>query len=215
MMILFVFFVFLMNGSFVQSQDLGTFGETFSIIEKDLLEHIQETLQHRERSGELKDHQQRVQERIQKDITHPHALTSITPARKAREWTFDPTITVTHDIVDHQGQRFAQKGDRLNPLDHVRFSKPFLFIDGDNEQHVQWALKQIHNPHLNGHDFSKIILVKGSPLTLQTRLKRDIFFDQQGTLTQKFQIQHVPAVVFQKEGDKVLTVKEEVVGDVS
>ncbi|GHT93168.1 hypothetical protein FACS1894122_07980 [Alphaproteobacteria bacterium] len=53
-----------------------------------------------------------------------------------------------------------------------------------------------------------MILVKGSPLELQKRLHRDIYFDQQGILTSKFGIKHVPAIVFQKADEKFLTILE-------
>jgi hypothetical protein len=43
----------------------------------------------------------------------------------------------------------------------------------------------------------KVILTGGSYLDLMRRWKRPVFFDQQGTLTEKLGIRHVPALVTQ------------------
>ena len=43
----------------------------------------------------------------------------------------------------------------------------------------------------------KVILTGGSYLDLMRRWKRPVFFDQQGTLTDKLGIRHVPALVTQ------------------
>jgi conjugal transfer pilus assembly protein TraW len=42
-----------------------------------------------------------------------------------------------------------------------------------------------------------VILTGGSYLDLMRRWKRPVFFDQQGTLTDKLGIRHVPALVTQ------------------
>ena len=63
-----------------------------------------------------------------------------------------------------------------------------LFIDGDDELQVKFALK----------GQAKIILVKGSPLKLQRKEKIWIYFDQGGILTSKLGITQVPALVVQE-----------------
>jgi conjugal transfer pilus assembly protein TraW len=83
-------------------------------------------------------------------------------------------------------------------------TKVLLFIDGDEKAHVRWTLDKIKNDPA-----AKVILVKGSPLKLQERLDRPIYFDQYGTLATKLGIKQVPAIAFQDKEKKVLTVKEE------
>ena len=116
---------------------------------------------------------------------------------------------MTQDLADHNGKVFARAGEQFNPLDRVKMS-PMLFIDGDNEKQINWALKKISEKKIFRHDFAKIVLVKGSPFDLQEKLKRSIYFDQQGLLTKKLGIEHVPAIVFQRPWEKVLMVREEV-----
>jgi conjugal transfer pilus assembly protein TraW len=218
----FLFHLFLLCPA--SSWDLGVFGETFVIAEKDLLEHIFSRLKVLQETGKLEMEQKKVTERIKEMISHPQPISGITPTQVRREYQFDPTITVTRDLTDHRGQVFAKKGEQFNPLDRISFSKPLLFIDGDDEKQVQWAVSKTKDTSIQGHEFSKVILVKGAPLELGKRLNREIYFDQHGVLTTKLGIEHVPAIVFhcrdlrlqasvapRKPGAKALTVVEEVV----
>jgi conjugal transfer pilus assembly protein TraW len=45
---------------------------------------------------------------------------------------------------------------------------------------------------------AKLILTRGAPLALMGAQQRRFYFDQNGTLTVKFGIRHVPAVVEQQ-----------------
>ncbi|MCR5224748.1 MAG: type-F conjugative transfer system protein TraW [Alphaproteobacteria bacterium] len=190
--------------SAVSAKDLGTFGETFEIEERDLLEHITSKLHALQNSGQLAQEKTKIEARIKEHILHPSAVERVTHTQKKREFQFDPTITVTRDLSDHNGKIFARKGDQFNPLKQLQWSKTLLFIDGEDEKQVQWAITKLQKNNL-----CKIILVKGAPLDIQKRLRRDIYFDQHGFLTHKLGIQHVPAIVFQKRGEHVLTIIEE------
>ena len=195
---------------FVEAKDLGVFGETFKIIEKDLLEHIKIRLVQMQQDGSLEIESNKIKEKILVNVRTPQAVENIKHTETERTFEYDPTVELTRDLTDHKGNVFAKKGDRFNPLDMVSLSKPLLFIDGNENTHIKWA-----NAKINKNNLCRIILVKGSPLDLRSsfapgkELGRDIFFDQHGTLTTKLGIKNVPAIVFQKEGEKVLTVREE------
>ncbi|MBO4405844.1 MAG: type-F conjugative transfer system protein TraW [Alphaproteobacteria bacterium] len=191
------------------AQDLGVFGETFEVAEEDFLHHMMSKLQKMNQTGELKIAQNKVQEKIKENITHPPAVQGITETEKEKEYKFDPTITATRDLSDHNGKIFARAGEQFNPLDQVKMS-PMLFINGNSGKQVSWALKKVEDRKIFRHDFAKIVLVKGSPFDLQEKLNRQIFFDQHGFLTKKLGIEHVPAIVFQNPWEKVLTIREEV-----
>lgn len=191
------------------AQDLGVFGETFEIAEEDFLQHMMSKLQKMNQTGELKIAQKKVQEKVKESISHPQTVQGITETEKEREFKFDPTITVTQDLADHNGKIFVRAGEQFNPLDQVKMT-PMLFIDGENEKQISWALKKISEKKIFRHDFAKIVLVKGSPFDLQEKLDRPIYFDQQGLLTKKLGVEHVPAIVFQNPWEKVLTIREEV-----
>jgi conjugal transfer pilus assembly protein TraW len=182
------------------------FGETFEIAEADLLEQMLSKLMELERSGRLDAEKEKIERRVKKMILHPQAIAGISHTQTMRKYKFDPTITVTRDLSDHNGNVFARKGDKFNPLDRISMTKPLLFIDGDDEKHEKWAISKI-----NEHPWAKVVLVNGSPMDLQKRLNRDVYFDQHGVLTTKLGIKHVPAIVFQDLGKKTLTIIEEVV----
>ncbi len=185
-------------------KDKGVYGELFEIEEKDLLEHVTSRLKDLEGNGELKGIQDGIQKRIMKNIEEPRDIDGIIKTKEARVFEFDPTIEVTEDLKDRKGRIFAKKGDKYNALNYITYSKTLLFIDGNDEEQIEWAKLKLLK-----HKNVKIILVKGKPLKLQERLKRPIYFDQYGIITKRMGIKQAPARVWQEEGKKVLTVSEE------
>lgn len=198
---IFLFFFF----SSLSAKDLGVFGETFEITETDLLEHIMSKLIKLQQNGILEQEKARIESRIKERVLHPKAVIGITNTKVRREFKFDPTITLTRDLSDHKGRTFAKKGQKFNPLEQMLWSKTMLFIDGEKQAQIDWAITKIKSKE----ELSKLILVKGAPMELGERLKIDVYFDQYGFLTKKLGIRHVPAIVFQKKGEKKLTIVEE------
>jgi conjugal transfer pilus assembly protein TraW len=188
--------LFLMLSLSVEAKDFGTLGHTFEIVEDDLFEVIQGKLKALEDNGSLLAHQEDMQQKAIEKIKRPEAVLGLAKTTKHRIFDWDPSIGVPYDLSDHRRQIFAKAGTRINPLDYLSLKKRLLFIDGDDEAQVQWALQ----------DQAKIILVKGSPLALSDQYSRHFYFDQGGTLVKKFGIQQVPAQIFQK--DKILKVEE-------
>lgn len=178
--------------SILTAKDLGIYGELFSIAEKNLVEVIQSKLAKLEQDGSLKTYQAQVQNKVQARLKRPTAVLSVVHTLQPRVFTFDPSITVTADLKDHKGQVFHKQGEIVNPLHYRSMTKPLLFIDGDESKHIQWMLKV-----LKKYPLAKVILVKGEPLKLTEELGITIYFDQSGKLTQKLNIQQVPAIVTQ------------------
>lgn len=185
-------------------KDKGVYGELFEIEEEDLLEQVMSKLKKLEENGELKGIQEGIQKRIVKNIEEPRDIDGIIKTKEARIFEFDPTIEVTENLKDQKGRIFAKKGDKYNALNYITYSKTLLFIDGNDEEQIEWAKLKLLK-----HKNVKIILVKGKPLKLQERLKRPIYFDQYGIITKRMGIKQAPARVWQEEGKKVLTVSEE------
>lgn len=192
------------QGSDKTFKDLGTYGETFPIEEKSLLEVIKDKLQKLSSSGKLKDHQNIVAKKAKEQLNRPLSAKNLRKTMAPRSFTHDPSITVPYDLKDHEGRVFHPKGTKVNPLETHSFRYPFLFVDGDDSEQVAWAIRQhqaanvMHKP--------KIVLVQGTPLELSQKLNLPIYFDQSGILIKKFDITQVPARVSQK--GKVLVVDE-------
>jgi conjugal transfer pilus assembly protein TraW len=182
-----------------EAKHLGTFGETFNILEEDLLEVITQKLKSLESSGELVKQQSLIQEKMKEKVQRPTPVAGITHTKISKEFTYDPSLTVPYDLKDHNGIIFVKAGTRVNPLDSHQLSKTLLFIDGDDEPQVHWAMQQEQDKH-------KIILVKGQPFKLMDLHSRTFYFDQGGHLVKKLGITQVPARVRQK--GKVLKIEE-------
>lgn len=176
------------------ARDFGTFGPTWSIAEPDLLAVIKARLEAARQNGTLDAMNQRFVEAAQASVRRPHAVAGITPATSDRRWSFDPSVTLSQDIRDARGNLIAAQGQRFNPLTHLNFAHSLAFIDGDNADERDWALRQ------GAPDKLWIVLVKGSPTDLMKATQRRFYFDQMGSLTDKFGIAHTPALLVQ-QGD--------------
>lgn len=176
------------------ARDFGTFGPTWSIAEPDLLAVIKARLEAARQNGKLDAMNQRFVEAAQASVHRPHAVAGITPATNDRRWSFDPSVTLSQDIRDARGNLIAGQGQRFNPLTHLNFAHSFAFIDGDSAAEREWAMRQ------GAPDKLWIVLVKGSPTDLMKATQRRFYFDQMGSLTDKFGIAHTPALLVQ-QGD--------------
>ncbi len=171
---------------------LGTFGQTFAIIEEDLVEAMQTKLKALEKSGAILEHQANIQKKTIENIQRPNPVAGLVKTQKPRVFMYDPSIRAPYDLKDHKGQVFIKAGTIINPLDSHQLSRVLVFIDGDDPAQVQWAINK--NP-----SNTKIILVNGSPFALMKQHLTTFYFDQTGKIVNKFGIGQIPARVSQKE----------------
>jgi conjugal transfer pilus assembly protein TraW len=184
--------------------DLGAYGETFPIAETDLLKMILGKLKKAEADGSIGTLNKQFAETTRKRVENPTPVAGIVTTSKARTWLYDPSIVVPQDYADDKGRVFARKGERINPLERLpSFNKVMVFLDGRDPRQVDFAIAQARK---FGHDRTVLILVNGSPMATMRARKQVFYFDQMGTLTSKFGITQVPALV-QKEGT-LLRVRE-------
>ena len=176
-----------------RAQDLGVIGPVYAIAEPSLIEVMQARLQEIQANGTLERLERESQARIAREIEQPAPVAGIARATRARSFFYDPSIEIPDPITDATGRVIVAPGTRVNPLDTVSLSRPLLFFDARDGKQVDRAR------HLLGerHGQLKLILTGGSYLDLMRRLKRPVFFDQQGHLTAKLGIRHVPALVTQ------------------
>jgi conjugal transfer pilus assembly protein TraW len=195
------------------SADLGVHGTTYPIQEKDLIEYIKDKLRAMEETGELQKVQKEMQKKTEERVRKPKPVEEITNATEYREYTYDPTFILDKNITDSTGKILFVKGTKVNPLDTLPFKKVLIFIDGDNSEQVEWALKRYKKLQANSlGEKVKIILTNGSPIDLMEETQIRFYFDQTGYLTKKLRIQHVPAIVqqapFQEGKNKTILIKE-------
>lgn len=190
----------LVSSASVRAVDYGSFGALFPVEEPSVLETILGRLRSMEQSGELDAMREDMQNTVRARVARPRPVEGLLRAETYRTFEVDLSITVTEDLADHNGVVFARAGTVVNPLDHSRFAQRLVFIDGDDEAQVTFAVD------LARTEPSKIILVNGAPFELTDAHKLRFYFDQSGSLANRFHLRAVPAVV--SRGARVMIVEE-------
>lgn len=207
-MTLLIMFIFGLYGNNVYAKDFGQYGEIFDISEPDLLSQIEGKLQYHKNTGNLEAFQERYTKELKEQIMRPHQVMGIVKTDKEKYRKFDPTTELEEDIVvpeDNGGFRILYtKGTKINPLDYMKFDEPLIFIDGDDKAQTAFA-----NEYFDKEPKSTIILVNGNPGIRKFGEKEYYYyFDQWGGYSSRFNIIHVPSVVYQEGDSKTLTVWE-------
>lgn len=178
-----------MLGPSASAADYGVSGQTFPIIEADLLSVIENKLRSLEASGKLADMQEEMKRTTIARVRRPVPVANIGQTSVRRSWMFDPTLTVENDITDNDGNIIARRGQKVNPLETLAFSQRLIFVNGDRREEIDWAVA-------NGDPLkTKVIFVAGSPFDEMKGYQRRFYFDQAGVLVNKFGIRNTPALV--------------------
>jgi conjugal transfer pilus assembly protein TraW len=172
----------------LEAKDLGTHGQTFPILEKNLLTAIQEQLNLK--AEHLAKLNQNMQKQLSEKVKGMREVIGLNKACHPRTFYFDPTVCAQENILDHQNQVIVAKGFCFNPLTTHPLVHDLIFFDATDSQQLEWATKY--------HVQAQWILTKGQPIQLEADLQRPIYFDQLGILTKKLDITAVPALVSQE-----------------
>lgn len=215
--------LFLLNE--VYGRDLGIYGDTHPISEIDIRVEISNKLEGYRDSGKLEEFNERYRDTVTKQIKQPSRVVGITDATKDRRRAFDPTVELEEDIMIPKGalntneyraklkgikeenteyEILYKAGTKINPLRYMVFNEPLIFVDGNNEEQMKFA-----RDYQDSNPLSKIILIDGNAGFKEIEGKEYYYyFDQWGTYSGRFNIAFVPSVVYQKEGEEVLTIEE-------
>jgi len=184
----------MISGTVAHAGDLDTLGPVYPIGERHLLDLIAARLHEKDKTGELARLARDARERGVASVMHPAPLAGIGPSAAARTFYYDPSLVLDHNIVDADGRLLFAAGTRKNPLDIVSLSKHLLFFDARDARQVARARALIDLYHGR----VKPILVGGSYLELMKTWQIPVYYDQEGRLTQRLRITHVPAIVSQE-----------------
>ena len=178
----------------LRAEDLGSLGPTYEIIERDLIEVIQDKFRRMDKSGELSKMHEDYKRQVIGAVERPKAVRGIRATETARTFYIDPTWTLDRNVVDEKGRVLFPAGTTVNPFDYEKLSKTLLFLDARDKGQVEFAKRFLSS----AKGLVKPILVGGEPLKLMREWKREIFYDQGGALTRRFSITQSPAVVSQE-----------------
>jgi conjugal transfer pilus assembly protein TraW len=166
-------------------KELEAAGETFPVIEEDLLSDMKERA--------MKADQLREEIRKQIAAYQPAGVHQLPSASANRTFPVDMTYTVEEDITDEAGRVIYPKGFRFNPLKYVSLPGDLLIIDGDDPRQVGWFRT---SPYFSDHRV-RLLLSKGQAADLIDRLKRPVFYLTED-IARRLQLSAVPSLVFQQ-----------------
>lgn len=184
------------------AKNLGSIGTTWNIQEKNLLVLIEERLKEQFDGKSEEEIKAEVQKRVEDSVLRPPHF-DLPRAKENSEREFDPSFTLERDLTDHNGNAFAHKGQVINPFDHIPFDRTLIFIDGDDEEQIQWLERFQAETAIR-----KVVLVKGHIREVNNRLDEWVYFDQNANLINRFGIKALPSVVDEIKGKKRLRIRE-------
>lgn len=203
---LLIFALLLSNVADAKVYDLGVIGQTYEIAEPDMLEGFYSKLKAAQTSGKMAEVEAQMKERFVAHAQRPNGI-DLPRSQQHRTRYYDPSVILSQEIRDHEGNVLWPAGTTVNPLDYVTLSQQWLFFNGDDPQQSAWArayLKRYPNQ-------VRPILTRGAILELSEAWQIRLYFDQHGAYVEKFGIKAVPALITQ-EGNK-LRIDEIVLGE--
>ena len=174
------------------AKDLGTFGATYPIAEKDALKEIEQKAAQANISKFI--NKKKLVSRI--NSFKPSGLAEVRdigPARADRTFLVDMTYTLSYDIPDGQGGILYPKGYTFNPLDYIAYPHTLVILNGMSPKQVVWFRV---SEYMKDYKV-KLIITDGSYRELSKSLKRPVFYASRAIIN-AFQIKAVPSVVRQK-----------------
>lgn len=197
--------LFLMFINNAQAKNLGNIGATFEIGEIDMMVWIENRLRNFEESGKLDQMREEFTNRVQESYENP-APVDLSTTTSPTSYLVSANETFAKDVVDPTtGNVVVKSGTTINPFDpnswpmsekdrplmHFELSKVLVFFDARDPQQITWA-KQFKSEKP-----IKWILTGGSPNKASEILDSRIYFDQQGDITRRLNIQNVPSLAAQ------------------
>lgn len=169
--------------------NLGTFGRTYPIAEKDAVKEIEERAQNVDWAKLFAESKTEALKNYR-----PDNILQLPRAVKNRTFQVDMTYMLADDIHDAEGRVLYPKGYTFNPLDYIDYPNTIIVIDAQDKQQLQWLKTAGHVDDLS----ARILITGGSYYDVSVMLKRPVFYALP-IILERLRIQALPSVVFQKE----------------
>jgi len=185
-----VFAVLVGGPAFGAIKNLGVVGETYPVVEPDVVAELQEEAARKNRFGD-NEFLERMKTYQPEDIHH------LPRATRDRTFLVDMTYTLDRDLLDGDGKVIYPRGFTFNPLDYVSFSGGMLVINGNDSAQVKWFKK---TPYADNHRV-RLLLSDGHAYELIKQLKRSVFY-LTDEIAGRLHLSATPALIIQK-GDRL------------
>lgn len=170
----------------VQAKELGTFGMTYRIVERDALAEIEE------RARQVDWHKVLDKRKVE-NYQGPTDRVRLPRAKRSRSFPVDMTYTTEIDVPDGKGGILYPKGYTFNPLDYVTYPKTLVVIDGTDPEQVKWFAASEYDKRLD----VTLLLTEGSFGTVSKRISRPLFYADR-KIVERLKLKAVPSVIRQK-----------------
>ncbi|UVA77157.1 conjugal transfer protein [Pandoraea commovens] len=191
------------------AEDLGIKSQTYT-LDRDAAEQMKDVMRKKQANGELDRFWQDYRDRTIASIKNPASLgikSDYTNATELRSLRF----AIPSDYKDQTGRVIVKRGTIIEPLKIMPLTTGLIFIDGNDQRQVAYAIKRSQTESL------KIVLTAGSPYALRVKY-RDVpwhggmgvpfYFDQRKMIINSLsmlygiEINRVPVALSQR-GDKL------------
>jgi len=173
------------------SEVLATTGQTFKIIEEDLIERL-----HREiKKGEWKKEMTPEKVRHKLETLKPRDLARLPRASKDREWTPDLRWKLDFDVTDKDGNILYPKGFVVDPVAYVHLTGKYVIFDPQDELQMKWFI----DSKFTEDGRVKVMVSGGSFLNLSKTFRRPIYYLPQQVVN-RFKITALPVIIEQSRG---------------
>ena len=173
----------------VHAEDLGSYGRTYEIKERDAIDAMKDAVAKKLANGGqeriIKDAQDRYLASL-KNIKTPDGIKAATENQIRY---VDLSEVVKETIKDPNGVVIVAAGTRINPLVLGTLSKKVFFIDAKDDRQLE-LVKRRAGPQ------DKILLLGGSVFTAGEKLKRRVYLDIPG-LHKRMNIRVLPSIASQ------------------
>lgn len=174
--------------------DLGSYGNTYPIIEKDGEQLLKSTLTKNLANGGQAKLTNDARQRFVDEMSNIPPSKGVVLAKETRVRMVDLSQLVPKNITDEKGAVIVSAGAIINPLKNLPLTKKIFFIDA----RVQSQLDFVRGRALPR---DKIILTAGNLWMAQDYLKRSVSLDM--GLSQKMRVQATPSICSQGDNAKL------------
>lgn len=174
----------------LHAKSLGTLGQTFPVAEKSLLTLIYERLHTLQREGQLEEVEKAWVKKVESHVLRPTPV-PLNRTNKTLTHYYTPIASLNTDITDATGRIILKRGMSANALTQLPGYQPvwvFLNFDDPAQRHFADVIK-------NKYSDIQWILTCGNVREAEQHINESIYFDQEGRITKKLSIAHVPALV--------------------
>jgi conjugal transfer pilus assembly protein TraW len=169
-----------------QAKDLGSFGRTYPVTEKDALAEIEERARQVDWSKVL-------DKKKLENYQGPPDRESLPRAKRNRTFLVDMTYTTEIDVPDGKGGILYPKGYTFNPLDYVTYPKTIIVINGNDRGQVAWFKDSEYSQRLD----VTLLITEGAFGTISKQIDRTVSYANNKIIS-RFQLKAVPSIIRQK-----------------